>query len=231
MADYLDSLIDISVAIGKGVYSVGEDIVHGIERTAEGLGASGGDRLAEIGLENEQIVKIIFEALKYPLDEKGPLYKAIKIILLEYYSHFPEETLRIIAKKAGVGVGFLAGRMLIGRQIVGSVTKIILLKMAASQGFKMLSARLGISAVATASGIGTVVGLLMVQGVAQRASDGRKSLEESNPFLSRKLKEAGGLDLLYFLIEEPMKKHLNAIKEAVNFPARFEDAAKKVYVR
>ena len=159
------------------------------------------------------------------------MYKAIKIILFEYYSHFPEETLRIIAKKAGIGVGFLAGRMLIGRQIVGAVTKRILLKLAASQGFKLLSSRLGLSAVATASGVATVVGLLMVQGVAQRASDGRMRLEVSHPFLSRKLKENGGLDLLYFLIEDPMKKHLNAIKEAVNFPKRFEDAAKKVYAR
>jgi hypothetical protein len=231
MTGYLDQLVDISVAIGKGIYSVGEDIVYGIERTAEGLGASGSARITEIGFENEQIVKIIKEAIQYPLEEKGPLYKAIKMILLEYYSNFPEETLRTIAEKAGVGVGFLAGRMLIGRQIVGSVTRRILLKLASSEGFKLLSTRLGLSVTATASGVGTVVGLLMIQGVAQRASDGRKRLEISHPDLSKKLKQNGGLDLLYFLIEDPMKKHLNTIKEAVMSPMRFEGAAKKVYAR
>jgi phosphate/sulfate permease len=229
MTGYLDPLIDISVVLGKGVYSVGEDIVYGIERTAEGLGASGSVRITEVGLENEQMGNLLIEALKYPLEEKGTLYKAIKIILLEYYSKFPEETLRIIAEKAGIGVGFLAGRMLIGRQIVVSVTKRILLKIAASQGFKQLSSKLGLSAVATATGVGSVVGLLMLQGMLQRASNGRKELEEWLPSISKKLKKEGNLDLLYFLIEGPMKKQLNAIKTATNSPKQFEDTAKIIY--
>jgi phosphate/sulfate permease len=229
MTGYLDPLIDISVALGKGVYSVGEDIVYGIERTAEGLGASGSARITEVGTENEQMANLLIEALKYPLEEKGTLYKAIEIILLEYYSKFPEETLRIIAEKAGIGVGFLAGRMLIGRQIVVSVTKRILLKIATSQGFKQISSKLGLSAVATATGVGAVVGVIMLQGMLQRASNGRKELEEWLPSISKKLKKEGNLDLLYFLIEGPMKKHLNAIKTAINSPKQFEDTAKIIY--
>lgn len=71
----------------------------------------------------------------------------------------------------------------------------------------------------------------MVQGVDQRASNGRKQLEVSHPYISRKLKENGDLDLLYFVIKDPMKKHLEAIKEAVKSPMRFEDAAKKRYAQ
>jgi hypothetical protein len=229
MGSYIERVIDRTVAIGEGIYSVGEDVVFGIERTAQGLGASGSARIVEIGLENEQIAKLLIEAIQYPLKEKGPLYKAIKLILLEYYSKFPEETLRIIAEKANIGVGFLAGRMLIGRQIVASVTKRILLKIAASQGFKQLSSKLGLSAAATATGVGAVVGLLMFQGMLQRASDGRKELEELLPSISQKLKKEGNLDLLYFLIEGPMKKQLDAIKIAISSPKQFEDAARSYY--
>lgn len=229
MTMLIEQLMDVSVALGKGVYSVGEDIIYGIERTAEGLGASGSDRISEISFENEQIIKIIMEALKYPFKEKGPIYRAIKLILIEYYSKFPEEALKAIAKKGSIGVGFLAGRMLIGRELAGYVTRRILLKIAASEGFKQLSSKLGISAVSTASGVGTVVGLLMIQGVAQRASKGREKLESSHPRISKKLKENGGLDLLYFLIESPMTKHLKAIKEAMVFPGQFESTAKRLY--
>jgi hypothetical protein len=37
-----------------------------IERTAEGLGASGSARITEIGFENEQMAKLLIEAFKYP---------------------------------------------------------------------------------------------------------------------------------------------------------------------
>jgi hypothetical protein len=35
---FTDDTIDIAVALGQGIYSVGQDIVLGIERTGEGLG-------------------------------------------------------------------------------------------------------------------------------------------------------------------------------------------------
>lgn len=234
MNHFIELLIDTSVALGKGVYSVGEDLVYGIERTAEGLGASSSGRISEIGQENEHIAKIIFESLKYPLEEKGPLYKAIKIILIEYYSNFPEETLRMIAEKGNIAVGFLAGRMLIGTAIAKSITKRILIKIAASEGFKLLALRLGISTATTISGIGTfgitaIVGGLMFQGVLQRASKSAEKIEKEYPYISKKLKENGHLDMLYFLIEGPMKKHLNAIKEARKFPKQFESTAKIFY--
>jgi hypothetical protein len=113
---------------------------------------------------------LVVEAVKHPLEKKGPLYRAIKIIIFEYFEHFPEDALRRLSNTAGLGGAYVAGRMIIGKQLAAIVAKRILLKIAASEGFKLLSKRLGISAVATASGVGTVIGLLMMQGVAQRAS-------------------------------------------------------------
>lgn len=74
----------------------------------------------------------------------------------------------------------------------------------------------------TAEGLGA-------SGVSQRASKGAKRLEKSHPILSKKLKENGGFDMMYFLIEGPMEKHLKAIKEATMFPWQFENTAKKIY--
>lgn len=233
MSNYFQSLVDISVALGKGVYSVGEDIVYGIERTAEGLGTDDWNRIEEIGYENEQIINIIVDALQFPFKEnKGPLYKAIKIILIEYYTKFPEETLRLIAEKAGIGVGFLSGRLLIGAYIARKIAMHILLKITATEGFKTFAIRLGGSTkIGKANkGIAIVVLLLMAQGVAQRASKGRKKLAIEHPVISKKLEQEGNLDLLFFLIEGPMKKHLNAIKEARLFPKYFEDTTRKLYV-
>jgi hypothetical protein len=172
MNHFIEQFFNTSVALGKGVYSVGEDLVYGIERTAEGLGASSSGRISEIGQENEYIAKII--------------------------------------------------------------TKRILIKIAASEGFKLLALRLGISTATTISGIGTfgitaIVGGLMFQGVLQRASKSAEKIEKEYPYISKKLKENGHLDMLYFLIEGPMKKHLNAIKEARKFPKQFESTAKIFY--
>lgn len=44
----LDRVADIYLAVGKGIYSVGQDLVFGVERTLEGLGAGQVGRAAEI---------------------------------------------------------------------------------------------------------------------------------------------------------------------------------------
>jgi hypothetical protein len=51
----------------------------------------------------------------------------------------------------------------------------------------------------------------------------------SHPNISKILRKNGDLDLLYFLIEGPMEKHLKAIKEALAVPSQFEGVAKKIY--
>jgi hypothetical protein len=47
--------------------------VYGIERTGEGLGVRGWRRVEEIGAENEQIVKLVVEAVKYPYSVSNPV--------------------------------------------------------------------------------------------------------------------------------------------------------------
>ncbi len=151
---YLKQLVDISTALGKGVYSVGEDIVLGLERSGEGLGMSGYNRISQIGYENGIIVSLIKETIEFGYEERSPLYKAIKIILTEYYSKIPEEVLKTIAEKSNILAGYLTGRMYIGTRLASFIAKRIAFKVAASTAFKQLATKIGTSSAASASYIG-----------------------------------------------------------------------------
>jgi hypothetical protein len=78
----LDDLVDVGTALGKGVCSAGMDIVYGIERTGEGLGIRGADRVAQIGSENEYLAKLLVELLKHGVTTiQSPLFRIIVEIL------------------------------------------------------------------------------------------------------------------------------------------------------
>lgn len=49
-----ENVIDYSLALGKGIYSVGEDLVLGVQRTGQGLGTSGRARISDIGRDHCQ---------------------------------------------------------------------------------------------------------------------------------------------------------------------------------
>ncbi|MDF0604792.1 hypothetical protein HZU77_003865 [Neisseriaceae bacterium TC5R-5] len=56
MAFDIAYLVDVTTALGRGVYSVGEDLVYGIQRTGQGLYLSGPNRVSEIDYENKAIL-------------------------------------------------------------------------------------------------------------------------------------------------------------------------------
>jgi hypothetical protein len=227
---FWDDLVDVTTALGRGIYSVGQDIVLGVERTGEGFGAGGSGRQIQIARENEIIVGLIRDLFRYGIDApQSPLFRIISMILEEYYAKFPEEALRKLAKAAGIGGAYVLGRMVIGKALVTAVAKVIAVKLAASAAYKQLAKKLAVSAGAGATGIGVPITLLMIQGVAQRASDASMRLRKNFPQLHRKLRAANGLDMLFFLVEKPLDKHLRAIAEAQKNTKLFEQRVQKVY--
>lgn len=225
-----DYLVDFGTALGKGVVSVGEDLVGGVERTAQGLGVSGWDRSAEIGTENSLLVDILIALVKSAPDApENPLFKIITRILEAYYDKFPDDALQKIYKAAAIGGGYMAGRMIIGKKLAEAVAKRIIARIAASAAFKQLATKIGVSAAAGSTGVGIVITLVMVQGVGQRASKASKRLKQRNRKLWDKLRAEGGLDMLYFLVEEPMAKYMDAIDMAANHAKIFEQELKDVY--
>ncbi|BDC51875.1 hypothetical protein F183_A41900 [Bryobacterales bacterium F-183] len=225
-----DHLIDFGTALGKGVVSVGEDLVGGVERTAQGLGTSGTARMSEIGTENAYLVDILIALVKSAPDApENPLFKIITRILEAYYEKFPEDALQKIYKTAAIGAGYMAGRMIIGKKLAEAIAKRLIARIAASTAFKQLATKLGVSAAAGSTGVGIVITLVMVQGVGQRASKASKRLKARNRKLWDALRTEKGLDMLYFLVEEPMSKYMDAIDMATNHATLFEQELKDVY--
>jgi hypothetical protein len=227
---FTDDVVDVAVALGKGVYSVGEDIVLGAQRTGEGLGLGDDGRFADIGYENNAIIPLLVDTFKYGvIDQRSPLYRTIIPVLEYYYSFFPDQVIRMLAKQASVGVGYMVGRVAIGANLAIAVAKRIAVAVAASAAYKQIAIRLGVSAGASSSFIATPIGLLMAQGLMQRSSHASLRLKMKSPTLYLNLMRNGDLQLLYFLLEKPLEQYVQAISTAENDNAQFQSAIKRKY--
>ncbi|MET0064708.1 MAG: hypothetical protein ABW076_00010 [Candidatus Thiodiazotropha sp.] len=227
---FTDDSIDVVVALGKGIYSVGQDIALGVERTGEGLGLGEDGRVSAIGRENNAMVSLIERFVKYGVsDQSSPLYKSIVYVLEHYYSCFPDQAIDILAKQAGIGAGYTVGRMVVGKKLATAVASRIAVAIAASAAYKQLARRIGVSAGASTTGIGTPIGLLMMQGLLQRSSHAAMRLRMKSPKLYAILQRNGDLHLLYFLLEKPLEKYVQAISTAERNNAQFQSAIKRKY--
>lgn len=226
----IDVAIDITNALGKGIYSVGEDIVLGLDRTREGLGMGHDGRMAEIGFENAAMVSLIKNIVKYGIiDRNNPIYKSIVSILETYYSYFPDQVIDILAKEAGIATGYVVGRTVIGVRLATIVATRIATAIAASAAYKQFAKRLGVSAAAGSSGVGIPITMVMLQGVLQRSSNAAKRLKMKCPRLYSKLERNGDLELIYFLIEKPLNNHIEAIANAERNNVEFQNSVKRKY--
>lgn len=207
-----ENVIDYSLALGKGIYSVGEDLVLGVQRTGQGLGTSGRARISEIGRENRLIVNLIEDTFKQGAKGKSsPLYKAVYFILENYYQKLPDPVFDELVRQSGLVATHMGGRMVIGKKIAEQAAIRISASIAASVAFKKLAKKLGVSAGASATGVGLPIGLLMMQGMVQRSSLGAIQLQRKSPELYKLLKTNGNLQFVYFLIEKPMKPYVDSI--------------------
>jgi hypothetical protein len=212
---FVDDTVDVAVALGNGIYSVGQDIVLGIERTGEGLGLGKDGRIDIIGHENNAMALLIRDVIKYGIkNRKSPLYKTILLILEDYYTYIPDKVLSDLSKKAGIGAGYMAGRMIIGKRLASEIAMKIAIAIAASATFKQIAKRMGISAAVSGTGVGAPIGLLMIQGLMQHSSRASIRLKSKSPKLYTILQRNGNLQMLYFLLEKPLKKHIEAISIA-----------------
>jgi hypothetical protein len=225
-----DDLVGFGTALGNGVVSVAKDMYFGAERTAEGLGVRGYDRTAAIGLENEFLVKNLVDLVRGVVTaQDNPLYQLVVDILEKYYEWFPDDALEKVAKAASISTGYVGGRMLIGRQLAVAIAIRIVTQIAATEAYKELAKKIGVSAAAGSTGVGTLITLVMVQGVGQRASRASQRLRGRNPTLWQNLRSKRGRDMLYFLVEGPMANYIDAIDLACRNRPLFEQEVRKLY--
>jgi hypothetical protein len=191
---------DMTKAVGKGVYSVGEDLVGGAARTARGLNIFNTEELAKIGAQNERA----YHLLKDLISNGDSLHKLVNFVIEHFYSRLSEERKNKIDEgiRRGLLIGGakVVGRMVIGKQLATMLAKRLAGRIAASAAYKTLAKKLGVSAGAGATGIGLPITLLMLQGTLERAGKASERLAGKEPELHRVLKQHN-LDMAWFLIE------------------------------
>lgn len=207
-----DSFLDMSLALGQGVYSVGQDVILGFDRTTEGLGLGNDGRVAQIGFENKVLAGMLSDLVKLGINNRdNPLFKSISIILENYYLSLSDEDIQAVAKKVGIAASYSLGRMVLGKKLAEAIALRIATSIATTAAFKMLASKIGVSSGVSATGIGAPIGLLMMQGVLQRSSLASQRLRVNRPQLYKALQQRGNLQFIYFILEKPMEKHINAI--------------------
>lgn len=207
-----DSFLDMSLALGQGVYSVGQDVILGFDRTTEGLGLGKNGRVAQIGFENNVLAGMLSDLVQLGINNKdNPLFKAISIILENYYMSLSDEDIQTVAKKVGIAASYSLGRMVLGKKLAEAIALRIATSIATTAAFKMLASKIGVASGVSATGIGVPIGLLMMQGVLQRSSLASQRLRVNRPQLYKALQQRGNLQFIYFILEKPMEKHINAI--------------------
>ncbi|MBQ0730386.1 MAG: hypothetical protein KBT75_06785 [Oleispira antarctica] len=207
-----DAFMDMSLALGQGIYSVGEDVVFGFNRTTEGLGLGENGRMLQIGYENRILYALFNDLIKFGIENKNsPLFKAISVILEHYYSSFSDENIKKIAHQAGVGASYSLGRMVLGKKLAEAIALRIATTIAATTVYKTLASKISVSSGASATGIGAPIGLLMMQGVLQRSSIASQRLKINRPKLHNIMQQNGNLQFIYFIVEKPMEKYIHSI--------------------
>jgi len=205
-------VFDMSLALGQGVYSVGQDVILGFDRTTEGLGLGKNGRVAQIGFENNVLAGMLSDLVQLGINNKdNPLFKAISIILENYYMSLSDEDIQTVAKKVGIAASYSLGRMVLGKKLAEAIALRIATSIATTAAFKMLASKIGVASGVSATGIGVPIGLLMMQGVLQRSSLASQRLRVNRPQLYKALQQRGNLQFIYFILEKPMEKHINAI--------------------
>ncbi len=207
-----DAFMDMSLALGQGIFSVGEDVVFGFNRTTEGLGLGENGRMLQIGYENRILYALFNDLIKFGIENKNsPLFKAISVILEHYYSSFSDENIKKIAHQAGVGASYSLGRMVLGKKLAEAIALRIATTIAATTAYKTLASKISVSSGASATGIGAPIGLLMMQGVLQRSSIASQRLQINRPKLHNIMQQNGNLQFIYFIVEKPMEKYIHSI--------------------
>jgi hypothetical protein len=231
----LDDVLEFGIGLGEVVADVGQDIVFGLERSAQSLGAGEDGRQAEIGAENERAFDVICEALsRAPGAANHPLTRIVAHIMTRYYDALPDEMIDALARKARIVIGTTVARQLVKRQVKAMLVRTVVPRIAASIAssaiYRGIATRLGVSAGATASGVGTLLGLVLFQGLLQRASEASRRLRSVAPDLHHIL-QRDGLDMIYFLVERPMASHIQAIVTARTNAQALNRAAQRVIHR
>ncbi len=194
--------LSIAEALGQGMISVPETLWDGIKRTGQGLAFWDTEEEIKIGEQNRRAYHVLLDVIRYGIIKRNsPVEKAIRIILYNFY-----ESLSPSAKEKVIEAAVLKGCFLWGKSI-------------SSAGLANYSSEVFIEQLAANSTIktflkftmGATFSLLAMQGLLYKAGAASDRLRAKHPKLYQQLR-AKNLDMIYFLIEKPAQKYLDAIR-------------------
>lgn len=191
---------ELAEAVIDGIISIPSDLGHGAKRTYEDVAGSKAIR-AENEAERERIWRVIKKAIDFGSSKAGPISRMVRIILTEFYDLLLDSEIESIAKRAGVGTSFMAGR--ISTQV--ALTTLVAKKIAKEIALKAAIQR------AVKFGIGVAASALLIQGLIEKASDASKRLQRTHPKIHNILKQ-NDLDMAFILVEDSMQPILKAIE-------------------
>ena len=209
-------IVELGKAAIQGVISIPMDLAYGARRTFEDVAGSARVRL-ENRAERERGMRAIKMAINFGSSESGPIAKMVKIVLTEFYDFLPDSAIESIAKKAGVGTSFMAGR--VSTQL--TLTTLVSQRLAKEIVVKAIAQR------AVKLGVGGAASALLIQGFIEKASEASKRLQLLSPKLYSKFREKN-LDMAYIIIEDSMAPLLEAIRIHGKSKAEFETLIEKM---
>ncbi|MDF0604793.1 hypothetical protein HZU77_003870 [Neisseriaceae bacterium TC5R-5] len=114
------------------------------------------------------------------------------------------------------------------KQVVNKVVNKIAITIAGTAAFKQLATKLGVSVGTSATGVGIPIALVLIQGTLQRSSLAAQRLKRKNATLYSFLQQEN-LQYLYFLLEKPMEKYIDAANLAEQNLPLFQQSILNLY--
>jgi hypothetical protein len=211
------NILTIAESLGKSVVSIPETWWHGLVRTGEDLGLGNDcqeryknfkqldecqfDSVKQAWGENVRLFFLLIKVGRFVFsDYRNPVLQAVEIILKHYYETLPECAKRALIKKLALKAASAGTHFGLSYLLARTVSKTISNRIAKTEATKKL-----ISSSVKAAGL-----FLTIQGAIYTSAQASRRLRAKYPQIYFEMKKHD-LDMLYFLIEKPMAKYLNAI--------------------
>lgn len=201
--------LTVAEAIGQGVLSVPETLLDGLKRTAEGLEFWDVEQEIKIGGQNERALKALKKLYQFGLSTyNSPIEKAVRIILFHFYESLPKTEKEKISNLAVTKGIFMSSKLItstaLSAYVSDKIAKKIIVTDLIKRIFKYVSS--------------VELTLLTMQGILYRAGSASERLRKKFPIIFMEMRNKN-LDMLYFLIEHPMTKYLEALRlNRMNLP-------------
>lgn len=187
----------IAKGILDGLSTIPRNFAWGVVRTWEGSGLSGSEIKNRNSIETERFIK----TLRYLRDPDSRMRRMITIIIDEFYSKLDNKGKKAIEHHIEYAGASVFGRVS-GQMAVSQISAMMILK-------NIKGGRLYRASIRSLSS--AIVNAPMLQGTIEEAARAARRLNQISPIIYNKL-YAEYLEMLFFLVEEPMMPYVPFIE-------------------